>query len=141
MTGAVLDGGVGEILASDDSYLHTRSGFGQTLVDAHHMEMRITANTSVPSPETLDLSIESRIDEPAGTAQVRLLNHATGEFDLVSQHAIGSTDATDTIPGIDADDYVNPQGDIELSMKHIVFVPFLAFTFESWIDWVEIGIR
>ena len=32
-------------------------------------------------------------------------------------------------------------GVMELSIKHRVFVPFLAFTFESWIDHVEFVVR
>jgi len=36
---------------------------------------------------------------------------------------------------------VSESGDIELSIKHLVFVPFLAFTFESFVDQVEIVVE
>ena len=105
------------------------------------MEAQISAFTSVDDPASIDLTIESRIDEPAGTAQIRLLNHNTAQFDLVGQYALGDTDTIDTIPGIGASNYVGARGEIELRIKHIVFVPFLAFTFESWLDWVEIAVE
>ena len=138
VTGMPLDGGLDDLRDSDDSYIHTRSGFGETLIDLHHMEARISAVTTVGSPESLDLSIESRIDEPAGTAQIRLLNYNTQQFDLVGQYALSDTDTIDTILDIDATNYVSAQQEIELRIKHIVFVPFLAYTFESWLDEVRI---
>ena len=60
---------------------------------------------------------------------------------MVGSFAIGPTDSVSNIDGIDATDYVGPAGEIELRIKHLVFVPFFAFTFESWIDWVEITVQ
>jgi len=141
ITGTLLDGDVADLLTSDDSAVHTQSGFGQTLVDLHHMEMQVSAVTTDDSASSLDLRFESRIDEPAGTAQVRLLNHNTGQYQFVGQFSVGNTDGVDTIANVDATNYVGANGEIELRLKHIVFVPFLAFTFESFIDWVEIQVR
>jgi len=142
ITGVILDGSLNELGSSDNDYLHTRSGFGSTFIDLHHMEMQISAVTSVDSPASLDLTIETRIDEPAGTAQVRLFNHNTQQYVVVGSHPLGATDSIRTFEDIDSGDYINPNtGEIELRIKHIVFVPFLAYTFESWIDWVEIQVR
>ena len=139
--GLILDGDLADLLDSDDAYVHTQSGFGETLIDLHHMEVIVSAETMVGAPSLIDLRFESRIDEPAGTAQVRLLNHNTQQFDFVGQYALGNTDTIDTIIDIDATNYVGGAGEIEMSIKHIVFVPFLAFTFESWLDWVEIAVE
>jgi len=141
VTGTPLDGGLPELGFSDDAHLHTRSGFGATFVDLHHMELIIGASTTVSSPSALDLTIEDRIDQPTGTAQVRLHNWTTGNFDLVGSYAIGPSDAVQTIENIDATIYVDVTGAIEVSIKHIVFKPFLAFTFESFIDQVVIDVR
>ena len=138
VTGTLLGGAVADLLSSNNQYVHTRSGFGESLIDLHHMEMLLSAQTTVDSPSLIDLRFETRIDEPAGTAQVRLLNHNTQQFDLVGQFALSNADTIDTIPDIDATNYVGGAGEIDLSIKHIVFVPFLAFTFESFIDQVEI---
>jgi len=142
LKGTIVGGTVDDLRVSDDAPLHTRSGFGSTLVDLHHMEMQISAVTTVDNPASLDLTIESRIDEPAGTAQVRLLNHNTQQYVLVGSHPLGSTDAIRTFENVDASNYVDPNtGELDLRIKHIVFVPFLAFTFDSFIDWVEIAVR
>ena len=60
-TGTALDGTIAELNASDDAYVHTRSGFGATFVDLHHMELIVSATTNVPAPTSLDLMIEERI--------------------------------------------------------------------------------
>jgi len=130
-TGAILDGGVDDLRNSDDSYLHTRSGFGQTFIDLHNMTMVVNASTTVDSPATLDLTIESRIDEPAGTARVSLRNWNTGEFEPVDTFPVGATNYVNTSGG----------GEIDLQLRHVVFVPFLAFTFESFVDHVEIAVE
>jgi len=140
-TGTILGGGVAELAESDDQHLHTRSGFGRTLVDLHNMTMIVSAATDVGSPTTLDLTIEARIDEFSGTAQVSLRNWSTGEFDQVGSHNIGSREQSVEIPDIDAANYVSDSGEIEVRVKHIVFAPFLAFTFDSFIDEVQVDVE
>jgi len=141
ITGTFLEGGVNEIITSDDAYVRTRSGFGATLVDLHHMELELRAATNNAPAALMDITIEAHIDQPSGIAQIRVLNHASGAFDVVNQHAVNQTDAVRIIEINDARAYAAANGEIALRLKHIVFVPFLAFTFESFFDWVEIGVR
>jgi len=105
----------------------------------------VNASTTVDNPATLDLTIESRIDEPAGTARVSLRNWNTGEFEPVDTFPVGDTDDVHVTSGIDATNYVNTSGggggEIDLQLRHVVFVPFLAFTFESFVDHVEIAVE
>lgn len=67
--------------------------------------------------------------------------YRNAQHDQGGSFALGNADAVNTIEGIDASNYVDGAGGIELSIKHLVFVPFFAFTFESWIDWVEIAVE
>jgi len=140
-TGAVIEGGVAELGDSDDSHLHTRSGFGSTLIDLHLLDLRIDATTDVQSPALLDLIIESRLDEPGGSAKVALRNWASGDFDTVGQYSIGTVEETVTVEDVDASDYIAEAGDIELRVRHTVFVPFLAFQFDSFFDLVRIDVE
>jgi len=140
-TGTLLSGGVADLIASDDSYVRTRSGFGSSLVDLHKMEMIVGALSDVASPTTLSLSVESRIDQPSGNGTVYFRNWTSGNFEPVGQHVLGSTDASAQFPGIAAASYVDGAGQIDLRIRHVVFVPFLAFTFESFIDQVEITVE
>jgi len=69
-------------------------------------------------------------------------NYNTTEFDIVGSYSIGNTDAVEQITGMDASKYYNTNnGRMRVKIKHIVFVPFLAFTFESFIDQVEIVVE
>ena len=140
VVGTLLSGDITELQTSDDLYLKTRSGFGNTLVDLHHMELVVAAHTDVTTPVSLDLTIESQIDAPIGLAQIGLLNHNTGQFVRVGQYSLGDADAIETIADIDATHYVSAQGEIKVSITHLVFVPYLAYTFESWIDQVQIKV-
>jgi len=137
VTGSLIEGDVDDLRESDDSVVRTQSGFGRTFIDLHNMEMVIDAVSSVDSPANLDLSVEARIDEPVGQAELSLRNWNTGEFDVVARYAIGETEDVFNVNDLDAGAYVSETGAIELSVKHIVFVPIFAFTFESFIDEVS----
>jgi len=139
--GSLLDGDLASITESDDDYLHTRSGFGETFVDLHNLTLDIHASTTVDSPSTLDVAIESRIDEPTGSARVSLRNWSTGAFETVGTYSIGTTEEVVVIEDIDASQYVSGDGSIDLRLRHVVFVPFIAFTFESFIDEVGIAVE
>jgi len=141
LAGTLLDGDLPELENSDDTYIHTRSGFGQTFVDLHKMQMEVLAVTSVGSPSTLDLTIEARIDEPSGLAQIELRNWNTNDLDAIGSYSIGDADQVNTFPGLDASNYVDPGGMIELRVRHVVFVPVFAFTFDSFIDHVELRVE
>lgn len=132
--GVRLAGGIPELLDSDDLYFHTRSGFGATFVDLHNMEVHLDLHTDVPNPSLLDLQFESHINDTAGTAQVRLWNWNTNQFVLVGSHALGSTDQVRLINNVNAANYVNAQGDLRMSIKHLVFVPQFAYLFQSFLD-------
>jgi len=139
--GTRIGGGIPELLDSDDQYFHTRSGFGQTFIDLHHMEVHIDLHTDVAAPSLLDLVFESRIEDTSGIAQVRLFNWSTGQFELIGSHPLGVVDQVRQINDVNAANYINAQGDFRLSIKHIVFVPLFAYIFESLIDQAEIRVE
>jgi len=89
--GAIREGGLLQIVLSDDSRLAARSGFGATFIDLHHLDLRVAAATTVTNPSLIDLAVESRIDQPAGTLQLRLRNWTTDQFTTVGSFAIGAT--------------------------------------------------
>jgi len=139
-TGTLLGGGLSDLLVSDNAYLHARSGFGMTFIDAHNTTIRVDAHTDAHATN-LNLTIEDRIDEPAGSAAVALFDWNTGVYDSVGGYALGMTDQVHAINGVQAPDYVSVDGTIRVRIKHRVFVPFLAFTFESFVDEVRIEVE
>jgi len=141
VTGVLLAGDVSSVRGSDDERLRVRSGFGSTLVDLHHLEIVLHGATDVVSSSTLDVSVESFIDQPSGVCQVRLRDWTDGLFDQVGSFPIGAAEDVDEIAGVDAARYVDGGGAVDVSIKQIVFVPFLAFTFESSINWVDVTVN
>jgi len=139
--GTLLEGELSDLQQSDDAHVHTRSGFGETFAELHKLEMVVNASTTANSPSTIDLTIESRIDEPNGTAKVSLRNWDTGDFETVESYSIGTTEEVVTIENIDASTYVSGSGEIDVQVKHVVFVPCLAFTFDSFFDEVRLQVN
>ena len=137
VNGSLLSGGLRDLVRSDDSYVVTRSGFGDNLVNLHNMEMLVYAVADLAEAESLSLSIESSINEASGRAIISLLNWTSGVYDDVGSYAIGSIEEVFTISNIPATEYVDDLGAIEMRIRHLVFVPFLAYTFESSIDLVQ----
>jgi len=141
VTGQLLGGDLNALLLSDDTHVRARSGFGVTLADLHKMEMRAVAVTTNPSPLSLDVLVESRIDEPSGTLRISLRNWNTNNFDSVRTAAIGNVDQPELVQDIAAANYVSGIGEVEVEVEHLVFVPFLAFTFESFVDVIEVTVE
>lgn len=137
LTGQIRSGGLAELRLSDDLVLRTRSGFGRTFTDLHNMELAVHALAPLVNPTLMDLKVESRISHAAGTARLRLWNWPQNRYDVVSTYAIGQTENTRHLTGLNATRYVAADGRIDLAIRHVVVVPVFAFTFDSFIDHVE----
>jgi len=140
-TGSVIGGGLADLVASDNSFLHLRSGFGRTFADLHKVELEVDAVTGVNGPRTLDIVVESFIDQPVGVARYALRNASNGDLETVGQGVVGLTEQVAAIHDIAAPRYVGPSGEIAAQVRHIVFVPFFAFLFDSLFDEVRIDVR
>jgi len=140
-TGTLLDGDVADLEESDDAYVHTRSGFGQTFAQLHNMTMEATAVTLVEDSATLNVLFESLIDQPSGVGHLSLRNWSTGEFERIATFDIGMDDGVVNVTDIDATRYVNSGGAIEIRARHVVMAPVFAFTFESFIDAVGLQVE
>jgi len=140
-TGTILDGDVSALEAADQTHLHTRSGYGGTLIDLHHMELIVQATTDVVDPVSMDVMVRSQLSDAGGTAYLRLRNWNTGALDLIGTYGTSTTQTANFFTDIDASEYVGVNGEIELSIKHIIHVPFLAYTFESFIDQVQVTVE
>lgn len=141
VVGTRLFGKLGEIAESDDSYLIIRSGFGERLSEVHHMQVLFGAVTNVNSPESLSVSIESHVTDRPGIATIAIRNWRTNEFDRIGQYAVGLDDQAQVFEDVPAADHVRVSGAMELSIKHVVFVPFLAYQFDSFVDLVRIEVE
>jgi len=139
--GTLQSGGLEQLAASDDDSVLTRSGFGQTFVELHSMDVLIGASTELAAPAMIDLRIETGINHDSGTMQVRLREWATNAFTSIASRPLGADDITYDVLDIPAGAYVSDTGAIDLSIKQLVFIPIFAYRFDSRFDHVEIVVR
>ena len=138
--GTILSGGAFELGCSEDRYLTTRSGFGETLIDLHNMTLQVFFQSTTQNAATVDITVEEAIDEPAGNSTISALNWNTQQFDPVGQFPIGTDDRVHEVIGLDGSVYESA-GAVAVQIKHVVFVPFLAFLFDSFIDEVRVDLN
>jgi hypothetical protein len=140
--GSLVSGTLQDLVDSDDARLRTRSIPGFTAEEANLMELRVGAVTSVPTPSTLDLTLEGRISQPGGNVRVRFRNWNNNAFVQVHQYPIGFTEAVETIEDIVATNFVRAaDGRIQVSMRHSVFATFSVLGFDSYTDQVAISVQ
>lgn len=140
--GTLLSGGLPALLVSDDAYLIAQSRIGFTANEPNLVDLRIGAESPLPTPQFIDLSIEGRLNQVGGTARVRLRNWATNGLQQVHQYPIGNTEAIEDIADLDATNRVRASdGRIEVSLRQSVLVTFSASGFRSFTDWVGVSVR
>lgn len=140
--GTPLGGGLPELEESDDAFYRARSRVGLSAFEPNLVEVLVGAATAADQPATLSLAIEARINNPGGTARVRLRNWATNGFQQVDAYPIGFAEELRTVTGIDATDRVRASdGRIETSIKHVVVATFSALGFDSSIDFVGVEVQ
>ncbi|MGI9012816.1 MAG: choice-of-anchor B family protein [Phycisphaerales bacterium] len=140
--GAEVDGDIDSLRLSDDNYLRINSQFGFLSSEPNVMEMQLLFETDATSPNTVDVTIESRINNPNGTARVRVKNHNTGLFDLVDVYPINQTESVRAITGLDAADYVNlaNNGAIRVKLKQVVVATFSVQGFQTRLDQIAVDV-
>jgi choice-of-anchor B domain-containing protein len=140
-SGSLLGGTLADLVDSDDSHVSTRSGFGNTFIDLHRLHLEVGATTTVQNPALIDVTVESRVNQPAGSGRLLLRNWNTNQFVQVGSFAVGNTDQAFSVNDIAAGAYVNASGEIDIQIKHYVFVPIFAFRFDSFFDQVRVTVE
>lgn len=138
--GTIISGGIAEIIDKEDlRWLRTRSQFGFSILEPNILDLRVICTADNPLP-LLDLDVRSRINQPGGTARIRLRNWSTNQLQQVGQHTIGTTWIDFQVDGLPSTNYVRASdGRIELSIKHVVAATFSALGFDSFFDEIEVG--
>jgi hypothetical protein len=140
--GLHISGGLSDLRQSDDLSLRTRSKFGFTAFEPNVMDLVVGAVTALDQATWLDLSIESRINNPGGAARARLMNWSSGQYQQVHQFPVGTTESIETIADVGAGQRVrDADGRIELSLRYSVIATFSLAGFDAWFDAVEITVR
>lgn len=137
ITGLQEGGSVASIRESDDTYLRIRSTFGFSVFEPELNEVVVLGTSPFNAISQLDLKFESRIDQPGGTAKIRMRNFDTNSLVEIVQYNLTTTDTI-----VEFDNILNPNrfvrasdGRVELRVKHVVMAAFSATGFLSNNDW------
>ena len=139
--GSELGGGLADVLASDDSYYRARSAFGFLSSEPNVLDVRIIGNVTNTSPSTMTVLVESRLNNPAGLAKLRLRNFDTNALEQVDTFSTGTAEAVAESTINPADDYVrDSDGQVELSVRTAVIATFSLSGFIGFYDQIEIQV-
>jgi DNA-binding beta-propeller fold protein YncE len=139
--GRLISGSLADLMASDDDRIRVRSRRAFAAENLNVVDVRIGAISPDQSPASINLLVEGRLNEPGGTARLRLRNWATNQFRQVHQYPIGTTEIVASVEGINAANRVRTSdGRIELSIRQSVAATFSTDWFNSLTDWVRIEV-
>ena len=142
VAGEYVSGTLASFFESDNDYGRIRSVFGFLSSEPNVNRVQFAAATSVVSPTTVDVTIESKLNNPGGTATVRAYNFTTGAFETISTYNMTTTDQTVNIPIGSAATYIEPDlGTMGIDAKHIVVATFSLSGFISSYDLVEFTVE
>lgn len=138
--GTLVRGELTDLQESDQSRVRMTSAPGPTLSELHATDIVVHANIRGDSASSISVTVESRVLEPVGIAKVALRNWNSGKFETIGSFPVEFADTTETVFTDTVENYVSDNGRIDVSIKHIVFAPFISFQFDSAIDLVEIAV-
>ena len=98
-------------------------------------------NADMLPPIQFELAVESALEnEPSGRMQLFALDHDLEAFVLIGDVRVGMADTVVRVP-LDPQQFVAPIGRVDVILKQIVLVPFIAFRFESRFDVLRVGLQ
>ena len=139
--GSHLGGGIAELSDSDDDEWTGRSAFGFSALEANMHRVNVDFDTTVTSPSNMVITVESRLNNPGGTARMRMLRWFDGQFVEEDMWAIGTTDVVHNTnvsnPGV----YINASDRLRMQLQYTVVATFSAVGFDVIIDQTEIDLN
>jgi hypothetical protein len=97
-TGTLSSGALADTILSDNTYLVGQS----TTSGSFTLDVVVDAITSVASPATIDITVEASRGVAGGTANFRLKNWSTNNWDQVDSYSLGTTEIARTKTGVTA---------------------------------------
>jgi hypothetical protein len=136
-TGTLSSGTLADTILSDNTYLVGQS----TTSGSFTLDVIIDAITSVASPATINITVEASRSVAGGTANFRLKNWSTSNWDQVDSYSLGTTEIVRTKTGVTATNYVRAaDGVIEFSFE-VTGLVGIPTGFTASIDQIKIVVR
>lgn len=140
--GSLISGGLNDLAESDDSFLRVRSQFGFSALEPNIMIINIGFQSPSTDPTVMNLEVESRINNPTGTARVRLRQWSNESLIEIGTYTIGFNELTQEFNGLDPTGFVRAaDGRVDVNIKHVVLATFSALGFDTWFDRVGVEVN
>lgn len=136
--GAIVEGGLRELLCPDNYIMRYRSTAGFLVNQPNIKEWINVMQTDMTNATSLDFKFVWRSDRNGAVAQVALKNWSTGQFVQIGQTTLGTVNQTDTFNGVPAANFIRGDGRIE--MRVFVFVTQQLFVpaFFTIVDQIQV---
>lgn len=141
--GTNIGGNLASLLTSDDVNYSVRSALGFTANEPNVTQIRVWATSPVQVADSMDVTIESRLNQSGGTRRVRLRNYDTNALSTIDTYAIGNTEITQvSTAGGGVSQFIRDSDSrIELVSRTSVLVTFTASGFVDRYDLVTIELN
>lgn len=136
--GSQLGGDLDDLRTSDDSYFVVNSTFGFSALEPELMELRAGFMNTEQNVSRVDITIETRISEPAGFGRARLRNWLNNQVETIGEYGTINSDRTVEFVNLDGSKYIRAgDGRIELTVRQWVIATFSALGFDSRFDLLQ----
>lgn len=134
--GERLGGKTRKLRKSDDRSVILRS---ERVHDAHIMNMEIAFQTDASNPQSMEVTVESRIDESGGMTTLLARNWDQGRWEEIGRVEAGTSESSGSVRSNAAQRYIRPDGTMKIRVKQVV--DGRDSSFRSWIDHVGVTLR
>ena len=139
--GIELAGGIPELEESDNLFYRARSAFGFLSSQPNLLRVRVTGESDVSSPNSLDVGIEARLNNPDGNVRISLFNFNTNARDVIGTYMLGVDEQVNTFQNLSAADYLSTAGEFGLQTETVVIATFSLSGFIAFYDEVRVVVE
>jgi len=140
--GMHLDGGLADIEQSDGRHIVVQSTIDVGSMFPYIAELRVSVDSPIASPATIDITVESSMLNSIGTARIALRNWDSGEFDEFHAYAVSPFETSVQVRVPNPVAYVRAtDGRIRVSVQHEASIGSNATGFRSKFDQVLVEVR
>ncbi len=140
--GTLIDGGLEELVQSDDQRLHAEARVTAEVARPHLLTLDVGAAISGGSVREMEITFEGPISDVEAAVSLALRDWQTNELVQVGQFTNGMAETVNVVHVPVAFRFVREgDGRIELRVTEIVFFPLTLGGFHSFIDHIEFVAR
>lgn len=140
-TGEHASGNTAKLRESDNDRLKVDADFINGGNPPYVMLLEVKLKTDVANPTDLAILVEGKLSQNGGTAKLYLRNWTQGGWTRIATDAIGKSESTQEVGGLNPNKFINGSGIIRLRIEHTKATSSNGDPFRSLIDHVQALVR